>query len=289
MKIWISGTLYDKDDAKISVFDHGVLYGDGVFEGIRLYNGRIFKCEEHLDRLLRSAHYIMLELPWPRDDIRAAMLETVRANELRDGYIRLVITRGIGSLGLNPFQCGTPQLIVIAGSIALYPEELYTNGMGVITVASRRTGEDTMSPQVKSLNYLNNIMAKIEALNAGFQEAVMLNKDGNVAECSGDNVFVVQNGTVVTPPVHVGALEGITRDTVLALAREGGLPVREDTLTRYALYCADECFLTGSAAEVIPVTTIDGRRIGAGVPGPITIQLIDSYRALARSAGTEVY
>ena len=289
MKVYINGTLYDKDDAKISVFDHGLLYGDGVFEGIRLYNGRIFKCAEHLDRLYRSAHYIMLELPWSRDEMRAAMIATVRANELRDGYIRLIVTRGPGSLGLNPFRCVEPQLIIIAGTITLYPEELYAHGMGIISVASRRTDEATMSPQVKSLNYLNNIMAKIEALNAGFEEAVMLNRAGEVAECSGDNVFIVRDGAVITPPTHVGALQGITRDVVIQIARQKGVAVREETITRYALYCADECFLCGSAAEVIPVIAIDGRTIGAGTPGPLTTMLIGEYRALAHSTGTDVY
>jgi branched-chain amino acid aminotransferase len=289
MKVYINGTLYDRDDAKVSVFDHGLLYGDGVFEGIRLYNGRIFKCEEHLARLERSARCIMLDMPWSRDEIRNAMVATVRANELRDGYIRLVVTRGAGTLGLNPFRCVEPQLIVIAGSVALYPEELYQHGMGVITVATRRIGEDALSPQVKSLNYLNNIMAKIEALNAGFQEAIMLNSEGVVAECTGDNIFIVRDGALVTPDQDVGALQGITRDTVIALAREMGLATHEQTITRYALYCAEECFLTGTAAEVIPVTAIDGRTIGTGAPGPVTVRLIERYRACARSTGTEVY
>jgi len=289
MKIYINGTYHDKDSARVSVFDHGLLYGDGVFEGIRFYNGRVFKLEEHLQRLEESARYLMLRMPWPRAAIRDATLQTVRENGLRDGYIRLVVTRGSGPLGLNPFTCTDPQLIIIADKIALYPGKLYETGMAIVTVPTQRMNNATLSPRVKSLNYLNNILAKIEAINAGVEEAVMLNSLGFVAECTGDNLFTVRGGTLATPPVNMGALEGITRNTVMELARGMGLSVEEQMMTRHDLFCADECFLTGTAAEVIPVTRIDGRDIGAGAPGQTTVKLMKAFMDLTRTTGTPVY
>jgi len=289
MTIYLNGTMCSRAEATVSVFDHGLLYGDGVFEGIRFYNGRVFKCDEHLQRLHESAHSIMLPLPCPLAEIKAALLETIRRNELRDGYVRLVVTRGEGNLGLNPFTCAKPGLIIIADRIALYPPALYQQGMAIVTVATQRTGAEAVPPRVKSLNYLNNILAKIEAINAGCEEAVMLNRFGFVAECTGDNIFIVKHGELLTPPVCMGALQGITRDTVLELARQHKYPVREATLTRHDLYCADECFLTGTAAEVIPVTKIDGRVIGSGAPGPVMHQLREGFLQLTQTTGTPIY
>jgi len=289
MTIYLNGTMCSRAEATVSVFDHGLLYGDGVFEGIRFYNGRVFKCDEHLQRLHESAHSIMLQLPCPLAEIKAALLETIRRNELRDGYVRLVVTRGEGNLGLNPFTCAKPGLIIIADRIALYPPALYQQGMAIVTVATQRTGAEAVPPRVKSLNYLNNILAKIEAINAGCEEAVMLNRFGFVAECTGDNIFIVKHGELLTPPVCMGALQGITRDTVLELARQHKYPVREATLTRHDLYCADECFLTGTAAEVIPVTKIDGRVIGSGAPGPVMHQLREGFLQLTQTTGTPIY
>jgi branched-chain amino acid aminotransferase len=289
MTIYVNGKYCTRAEAAVSVFDHGLLYGDGVFEGIRIYHGRIFKCDEHLQRLHESGHSIMLRLPLPLDEIKAAMLETVRRNELRDGYIRLIVTRGEGNLGLNPFSCPTPGLIIIADRIALYPPALYEQGMAIITVATQRTGAEALPPRVKSLNYLNNILGKIEAINAGCEEAVMLNRFGFVAECTGDNIFIVKQGALVTPPVEMGVLQGITRDTVIELAAQHGIAVRERVLTRHDLYCADECFLTGTAAEVIPVTKIDGRVIGAGAPGPVMQRLRAAFVRLTQTTGTPVY
>jgi branched-chain amino acid aminotransferase len=288
MMIYVNGTFCSREEAKISVFDHGLLYGDGVFEGIRIYNGRIFKLDEHLQRLKESAQSIALKLPWRGKELQKLTVETVRRSGLREGYIRLVVTRGVGNLGLNPFRCPEPGLIIIVDTIALYPREMYEHGMAVITVATQRTGAETLSPRVKSLNYLNNIMAKIEAINGGVEEAIMLNRFGFVAECTGDNIFIVKNGSVLTPPAHMGALEGITRNTVLALAAAAGRDTREQMLTRHELFCADECFLTGTAAEVVPVTKIDGRVIGDGAPGPITRELMHAYSELTRTSGTPV-
>ncbi len=289
LRIYINGEFYSPDDAKISVFDHGLLYGDGVFEGIRFYNGRIFKLDEHLERLSESAQYILLRLPGTLEEIKEATIQTVRENGLHDGYIRLVVTRGVGTLGLDPHKCKKPQLIIIADTISLYPEELYKNGMAIITVPTQRNMSVVVSPRVKSLNYLNNILAKIEALNAGFEEAVMLNEYGFVAECTGDNIFVVRDGMVMTPPAYMGALEGITRNTVMELAAGLGMSVKQRVMSRHDLFTADECFLTGTAAEVIPVTQIDGRTIGAGKPGEATRSLVMAFRDLTQTTGTPIY
>jgi branched-chain amino acid aminotransferase len=281
-KVYISGQLYDKDDAKVSVYDHGFLYGDGVFEGLRSYGGRVFRLEQHLDRLWKSARAIWLEIPMSREALAAAVNDTLRANGIQDGYIRLVVTRGAGELGLDPNRTSQPQVIVIADHIKLYPEELYRKGLEIVTASTIRNHPAALNPRIKSLNYLNNILAKIEGLQAGCIEALMLNHTGEVAECTGDNVFLVQSGVVLTPPVDAGILEGITRAAVIELAEQAGLEVREVPLTRHDVYIADECFLTGTAAEVIPVVKVDGRRIGAGEPGPITRDLIERFHRLAR-------
>jgi branched-chain amino acid aminotransferase len=270
MKIWLNDRLVDESEAKISVFDHGLLYGDGVFEGIRVYSGRIFEFDAHLDRLYRSAKAIRLELPMSREKIIEATEKTVGANGFYDGYIRLVVTRGIGTLGLNPFVCKNPQLFIIADKIQLYPEELYEKGLRVISASTLRNHPQALPPQVKSLNYLNNILAKIEAVDANAPEAIMYNQQGYVAEATGDNVFIVTGGIIYTPPVQAGSLEGITRDVVIKLAKIEKLKVVERNLTRFDLYAADEMFLTGTAAEVIGVVDVDGRIIGSGKPGPTT-------------------
>ncbi len=289
MKIYIDGKFYDEASAKISVFDHGLLYGDGVFEGIRAYNGRVFKLREHIDRLYYSAKAILLDIPISHGAMMAAVVDTCRQNEVKDGYIRLVVTRGVGTLGLNPNRCANPSVIVIAGKIQLYPPELYQKGMEVVTVPTVRNLHSAVNPAIKSLNYLNNILAKIEANNAGCEEAIMLNAQGFVAECTGDNVFIIKSGALFTPPLSAGALYGITRGVVLDLAREAGLTVAEPDLTRYDLFNADECFLTGTGAELVPVTKIDGRVIGSGKPGPLTAKLIDRYRALTKVSGEPIY
>lgn len=283
-KVWLNGNLVAPEQATVSVFDHGVLYGDGVFEGIRVYNRRIFKLATHLRRLYQSAQTIRLTIPHSLEELTRATHETVKANGLVDGYIRLVVTRGAGSLGLNPFNC-KPAVFIIAGSITLYPKENYTDGLKVITSSVMRNHPAALSPRIKSLNYLNNVMAKIEATDAGVLEAVMFNHQGNVAECTGDNIFIVRpdgaNGnkpTLITPPLHAGILEGVTMNTVLELARQAGIPTVRTDLTRHDLYTADEMFLTGTAAEVIPVTSVDNRRLGDGKPGPITRRLIDAFR-----------
>jgi branched-chain amino acid aminotransferase len=289
MKIYIDGRFYSEKNAKVSVFDHGVLYGDGVFEGIRFYNGRVFKLKEHVDRLFASAQAILLTIPMTKEEVIEATLKTCRLNKLKDGYIRLVVTRGVGYLGLSPFKCKTASVFIIAATIELYPEAVYRNGLKVATTGTMRTPPNAFSPAVKSLNYLNNIMAKVEAIQAGAEEGLMLNGQGNVAECTGDNVFIIKNGAVITPPISSGALDGITRRTVMALAVEAGLPVREETLTRYDIYTADECFLTGTAAEVVPVAQLDGRAIGATRPGPITLDLMRRYRELTAHEGAPIY
>lgn len=288
MKIHIDGQLLDKEDAKISVFDHGLLYGDGVFEGIRIYHGRIFRLTEHLRRLYESARSICMEIPIPFEEMEKATLETVAANELRDGYIRLVVTRGVGSLGLNPFQCPRPGIIIIAGSISLYPAERYEKGLNLITCATRRPTPAALSPQVKSLNYLNNVMAKIEAIQAGCEEGIMLNEQGYVAECTGDNVFIVKRGAVFTPPISAGGLDGITRQAVIELLGKLGLSCQEKMLTRHDLFTADECFLTGTAAEVIPAVQLDRRIIGSGKPGPVTARVVEAFHELVKHEGTPV-
>jgi branched-chain amino acid aminotransferase len=282
LKVWIDGKLHDKDDAKISVYDHGLLYGDGVFEGIRVYNGRIFECHAHVDRLFASAKAIRLTIPLTPEQICKAMEETVRANEFQDCYVRLVVTRGVGCLGLNPNKCPKPTVIVIADTIDMYPKEMYQNGMAVITASVIRNHPNALSPRIKSLNYLNNILAKIEAVDAGVSEAIMLNHEGNVAECTGDNIFIVRNSTVYTPGTADGILEGITRKVIIELCHKLNVPCVEKTLQRHDLYVADECFLTGSAAEVIPVTKIDGRSIGNGEPGRVTRKLLEAFHRHVR-------
>lgn len=286
-KIYIDGHFYAEADAKISVFDHGLLYGDGIFEGIRFYNGRVFKMEEHIDRLYDSARAIMLKIPLSKAEMTEAVLESCRVNELQDGYVRLVVTRGVGDLGLNPRLCPKATVIIIAASIKLYPEEFYTKGLEVVTCATRRIAPGALSPAVKSLNYLNNIMAKIEANNAG--EGLMLNEQGYVAECTGDNIFVIKNGKIVTPPISAGALNGITRAVVFELAEKLGYEITEPNLTRYDIFTADECFLTGTAAEVIPVVSLDHRPVGDGKPGEITAKFIQAFRELTRSTGMPIY
>jgi branched-chain amino acid aminotransferase len=288
MKIYLDGQLLSQQDAKISVFDHGLLYGDGVFEGIRIYHGRIFRLTEHLERLYESARSICMEIPIPLAEMEAATLATVAANNLQDGYIRLVITRGVGSLGLNPFQCPRPSIIIIANSISLYSPERYEKGLNLITCATRRPTPAALSPQVKSLNYLNNVMAKIEAIQAGCEEGIMLNEQGYVAECTGDNVFIVKRGQVFTPPIAAGALDGITRQAVIELIDKLGLSCSEKMMTRHDLFTADECFLTGTAAEVIPAVQLDRRIIGSGQPGPVTLQVVAAFHDLVKHEGTAV-
>jgi branched-chain amino acid aminotransferase len=278
LQIYIDGRYYDKEDAKISVYDHGLLYGDGVFEGMRSYGGQVFRLEAHLDRLWKSAKAICLQIPLTSEEMADAVNNTLKLNGIQDGYIRLVVTRGAGELGIDPNTCSNPQVIIIADCITLYPEEFYQNGLEIITVATIRNHPAALSPRIKSLNYLNNILAKIEGLQAGCVEALMLNHNGEVAECTGDNFFLVTNNEVLTPPVAAGILEGITRDFAIELARDAGLTVREPTLTRHDIYIADECFLTGSAAEIIPVVKVDSRVIGDGKPGPVTRKLTARFR-----------
>jgi len=285
MKIYINGEYFSKENAKISVFDHGLLYGDGVFEGLRIYNSRIFKLKEHLKRLKESAQHIMIKLPLTLEEITEATVETVKKNNLKDGYIRIILTRGIGTLGLNPFKCKTPQLVIIADTIALYPEELYEKGMEIITVPTQRNMSEAVSPRVKSLNYLNNILAKIEALNCGYEEAVMLNKYGFVAECTGDNIFIVKDNVLITPPAYMGALEGVTRNTIMELATENNINVKQRVMSRHDLFSSDECFLTGSAAEVIPVISIDGRIIGSGKPETTTLKIRSLFNEYTKKTG----
>jgi branched-chain amino acid aminotransferase len=289
MKVFIDGKYHDERDAKISVFDHGLLYGDGVFEGIRAYNRRVFKLKEHVDRLFCSAKAILLEIPMSHAEIMDAVVGACRENKIRNGYVRLVVTRGVGTLGLNPRSCKRPSVIIIADKIQLYPPELYRQGMDIVTVPTMRNLHSALNPAIKSLNYLNNILAKIEANNAHVEEAIMLNAEGFVAECTGDNLFIVKNGGLFTPPLSAGALYGITRQTVIELAVEAGLKVAEPNLTRYDLFNADECFLTGTGAEIVPVVKIDGRVIGAGKPGPATRKLEVNYHTLTKASGEPIY
>ena len=289
MKIFIDGKYLNERDAKVSVFDHGLLYGDGVFEGIRAYNGRVFKLKEHIDRLFCSAKAILLEIPLTHAEMMKATIATIRANKFRDCYVRLIVTRGVGTLGLNPRSCKNPSVIIIAGSIQVYPKELYARGMDIVTVPTVRNLHSAVNPAIKSLNYLNNILAKIEANNAGVEEAVMLNAEGFVAECTADNLFIIKNGEVFTPPNSAGALYGITRQTVIDLAQASGLKVSEPNLTRYDLFNADECFLTGTGAEIMPVVKIDGRIIGTGKPGKLTRELVEKYHALTKVSGEPIY
>jgi len=288
-KIYIDGKFYSEASAKVSVFDHGLLYGDGIFEGIRFYNGRVFRLEEHLARLWDSARSICLEIPMTVRDMTEAVLETIRQNHLRDGYIRLLVTRGIGNLGLNPMQCKCPSVIIIAAMIALYHESFYRKGLTIVTCATRRSNPAALNPAVKSLNYLNNVMARIEANLASADEALMLNDAGNVAECTADNVFVIKRGQIFTPPITAGALRGITRGIVFEIAAELGIKVLETDITRHDIFVADECFLTGTAAEIIPVVKADGRLIGNGKPGPITTRTMARFRQMTRETGTPIF
>ncbi len=282
LMIYINGQIVPQEDAKISVFDHGLLYGDGVFEGIRAYNGKIFTLDEHLDRIYDSATAISLKIPITKAEMADAIKQTMKANNLTDSYIRLVVTRGVGKLGLDPNKCATPQIIIITDTIELYSKALYERGLDVVTVTTIRNHFSALDPKIKSLNYLNNILAKIESIQAGAGEALMLNKDGYVAECAGDNIFIIKNNVLRTPPASAGILVGITRNVVMKLAAKMGVQVTEELMTCYDLYIADECFLTGTAAEIIPVVKIDGRTIGAGKPGKITLDLLKRYRDLTR-------
>jgi len=291
-KVNINGEIFNPEDAKISVFDHGLLYGDGVFEGIRFYNGRIFKFDEHIKRLDESARHILLELPMSLDEIKAETIKTIKATGMDNGYIRLIVTRGVGTLGISPYTCKKAQLLIIVDLISLYPKKLYETGMEIITVPTQRNMSEAVSPRVKSLNYLNNVLAKIEAVNSGFEEAIMLNKYGFVAECTGDNIFIVKNRTVITPPAYMGALEGITRNTVMELAtamgEEKGIDVKQRVMSRHDVFSSDECFLTGTAAEVIPVTKVDGRPIGDGKVGEITELLRAAFVEHTQTTGTPI-
>src|ERR1700730_17697555 len=289
LQIYIDGKFYSEANAKISVFDHGLLYGDGIFEGIRFYNGRVFRLEEHLERLWDSARSICLEIPMSMREITEALLQTIRQNELRDGYVRLLVTRGIGNLGLNPAQCKRPSVIIIASTIALYAPEIYQKGLTVVTCATRRTNPSALNHAVKSLNYLNNVMARIEANLAGADEALMLNDAGHVAECTADNIFIVKHDQIFTPPIPAGALRGITRSIVFDIAAEFGLSIVEADFTRHDIFVADECFLTGTAAEIVPVVKADGRLIGNGKPGPVTTRIIARFREMTRETGTPIF
>jgi branched-chain amino acid aminotransferase len=288
LKIYINGKYYDKKDAKISVFDHGLLYGDGVFEGIRSYNRRVFKLKEHIDRLFESAHSIMLEIPLTREQMIKTIVSTLKLNKIKDGYVRVVVTRGVGDLGLDPRKCKDGAgVIIIADKIALYPEKLSKKGMEIITVPTLRNLPEALNPQIKSCNYLNNIMAKIEATNCGYQEAIMLDSMGYVAECTGDNIFIVKRGELYTPPQCMGTLRGITRDTILQISKKLRIPCHEHVITRHEVYISDEAFLTGTAAEVIPVVKVDGRVIGSGRPGKITLKLTEEFRKLTKKEGVK--
>ena len=282
-QVYINGQLFPKDDAKVSVYDHGLLYGDGVFEGIRVYGGKVFLLDEHIERVYESAKAIRLEIPMTPVELSNATEETVKANEITDGYVRLVITRGAGSLGLDIRRTSNPQVIIIADTISLYPKELYENGLQLVTASTIRNHPGALSPRIKSLNYLNNILAKIEAIDAGTLEALMLNHKGEVAECTGDNIFIVKRGVLITPPTSAGILEGVTRNSVIELARKAGITVEETEMTRHDIFVADECFLTGTAAEAIPVVGLDGRTIGNGEPGPITQKLLKLFRDLTEA------
>ena len=280
MKIYIDGEYYDKADARVPVFDHGLLYGDGVFEGIRIYRGKVFKLREHVERLYRSAKALLLDIPMRTGEMENAVLETVKRNEKQDGYIRLIVTRGVGALGIDPVSCERATVIIIVADIQLYPEEYYRSGISIVTASSRRVPSDCLDPRIKSLNYLNNILAKIEARQAGCLEAVMLNREGFVSECTGDNIFIAKGGGLFTPAPYHGALDGITMQTAMQVAESLGIPAHETALTRYDLYNADECFMTGTGAEIIPVIKIDGRKVGDGVPGPVTERLRKGFGEL---------
>ncbi len=285
LKIYINGRYFDKKDAAISVFDHGLLYGDGVFEGIRSYNRLVFKLKEHIDRLYESAHGIMLKIEISKEDLIKAVVDTLKINKLDDAYIRLIVTRGVGDLGLDPRKCKNPSVIIITDKIELYPEKLYREGLSLITVPTPRNIPEALNPQIKSLNYLNNILAKIEAINSGYEEAIMFTASGYVAECTGDNIFIIKERALITPPAYLGILKGITRAVVMELGPKIGLEVAEDVLTRHNLFTADECFLTGTAAEIAPVVSIEKRIIGNGRPGETTLKLMKGFRKLTKTSG----
>ncbi len=288
LKILLDGKLVDEKEAKISVFDHGLLYGDGVFEGIRAYSGRVFRLKEHVDRLFDSAKAIMLDIPFSKKKMTEEILATLRANSLRDAYIRVVVTRGKGDLGLDPVKCPRPTYFIIADKIALYPKEFYEKGLKIATVSIRKNIPEAINPRIKSLNYLNSILAKIEGRQRGVEEALLLNKDGFVAEGTGDNIFIVSRGKLVTPHYSVGALEGITQQAVIYLAGKNKIEVHREFFTRFCIFTAEECFLTGTAAEIIPVIEADGRKIGNGKPGKITRRLISDFRRLVKTTGTPI-
>ena len=288
MKIYLDGKFVDEADAKVSVFDHGLLYGDGIFEGIRLYGGNVFRLEEHLERFEYSARALLLTLPLSRKELSHVVCETCRQNNLTDAYIRLVVTRGVGDLGLAPWLCPKPTTFCIASKISLYPKEHYDNGLAIVTVPTRRIGPAALPPTIKSLNYVNNILGKIEAKQFGALEAIMLNEAGYVAECTADNIFIVHKGEIITPGASQGALKGITRGSMFDIAKDIGVPIREADMTRYDVWCADECFLTGTGAEVIPVVKLDGREIGTGKPGPITKKVLKSFRKRVLVEGTKI-
>jgi branched-chain amino acid aminotransferase len=285
LKIFLNGKLTNSAEAKISIFDHGLLYGDGVFEGIRSYSRLVFKLQEHVDRLYESAHTLLLKIPMTKKELRDGVIATLKANKLNDAYIRVVATRGVGDLGLDPRKCDGGSVFIITDKIVLYPERIYAEGMEIITVPTPRNLPEALNPQIKSLNYLNNILAKIEAINAGVEEALMLSAQGYVAECTGDNIFIVKNGALLTPPAYAGILKGITREAVMALGRKAKLPVREEMMTRHDLFNAEECFLTGTAAEIAPIVRIDGRQISAGEPGKVTLKLMKEFRKLTKTDG----
>ncbi|MFH1352738.1 MAG: branched-chain-amino-acid transaminase [bacterium] len=288
LKILLDGKLVDEREAKISVFDHGLLYGDGVFEGIRAYSGRVFRLKEHVDRLFDSAKAIMLNIPVSKKKMMEEILATLRANSLRDAYIRVVVTRGKGDLGLDPVKCPRPSYFIIADKIALYPKEFYEKGLKIATVSIRKNIPEAINPRIKSLNYLNSILAKIEGRQRGVEEALLLNKDGFVAECTGDNIFIVSRGKLVTPHYSAGALEGITQQAVIYLAGKNKMEVHREFFTRFCIFTAEECFLTGTAAEIIPVIEVDGRKIGDGKPGKITRRLISEFRRLVKTTGAPI-
>lgn len=288
-KIYLNGEIVAEKKATVSVFDHGYLYGDGIFEGIRAYNGRVFRLKGHIDRLYKSAKTIMLDIPLTQAEMKDAILETIRANKLEDAYIRVVVSRGVGDLGLDPRKCGDPTVVIIASGISLYNEELYEEGLKVMTVPTRRNGPEMVNPRIKSLNYLNNIMARIEANLGETPEAIMLNEQGYVAECTGDNVFIIEGKDLITPPRYAGILKGIKRQVTIEIGEDMGFNVKEELFTRYDLFNADECFLTGTAAEVIPVVEVDGRQIGDGKPGKYTCKIIENFREVANTSGVSIY
>ncbi|MBI3926934.1 MAG: branched-chain-amino-acid transaminase [Armatimonadetes bacterium] len=289
IQIYIDGKHYPKEEARVSVYDHGLLYGDGVFEGIRAYKGRVFRLEEHLERLYMSARSVLIEIPMSPTEMKEAILDTLRKNELRDAYIRLVVTRGVGDLGLDPRKCKKPSIIIITDEIKLYPRETYESGMKIMVAATRKNSPDTLSPRIKSLNYLNNILAKIEAINAGYAEAVMLDRSGYLTECTSENIFLVKHNKLFTPTSVVGILEGITRSTVMELAEKLGYEVNMAFLTVHDLYVADEVFVTGTGAELLPVVEVGGRVVGQGRPGPVTRRLLKAFHEVTANEGTPIY